>query len=308
METTTCNFCGSEDAVVYFTLPDLLLDLPDVRATLVRCKRCGLVYQNPRPTLEEMGRHYPPEYDSYAPNPVDPKTPWLLRRIYGYGVRKRTQSVTRVKKAGALLDLGCATGTFLIGMRKISGFSVKGVEINAQAAAAAIGEGLDVRVGTLEEAGFAESDFDVVTLWDVFEHLHDPSAALSEIARILKPSGAVVIRVPNLDSWDARIFGRFWAGLDAPRHTYVFDLRSLRNLLEKAGFTDLEMRCNIGSYPTFALSVRFWLTGRGLEPARRRRIMRLLENPIARIATAPVFFLASMGLRGPLVTVTARKP
>jgi hypothetical protein len=55
------------------------------------------------------------------------------------------------------------------------------------------------------------------------------------------------------------------------------------------------------------LSVRFWLTGRGLETAWRRRIMRLLENPIARIATAPVFFLASAGLHGPLVTVTARK-
>jgi SAM-dependent methyltransferase len=254
-----------------------------------------------------MGRHYPPEYDSYAPNPVGPKTPWLLRTIYEYGVRKRTQTVARVKNAGALLDIGCSTGTFLLGMRKISGFMVKGVEINAQAAEAAIREGLDVRVGTLHQAGFAESVFDVVTLWDVFEHLHDPSAALKEIARILKPSGAVVMRVPNLDSWDARLFGRFWAGLDAPRHTYVFDLRSLRNLLERAGFTDLEMRCNIGSYPTFVLSVRFWLTGRGLETAWRRRIMRLLENPIARIATAPVFFLASAGLHGPLVTVTARK-
>jgi SAM-dependent methyltransferase len=306
METTACNFCGSEDAAVIFNLPDLLLDLPEVRTTLVRCRNCGLVYQNPRPAIEEMSRHYPPEYVSYAPNPVVRRTPWLLRRAYDYGVRKRVRTVTRVADRGALLDVGCATGTFLLGMRRYTGLALTGVEISLHAAAVALAEGLDVRVGTLEEARFPDAAFDIVTLWDVFEHLHDPTGSLVEIARILKPGGGVVIRVPNLDSWDARLFGRYWAGLDAPRHTYVFDLQNLRNMLGAAGFTDLEMRCNIGSYPTFALSVRFWLTGRGVAPEWRRRIMRLLENPFARLASAPLFYFLSLGLRGPLVTVTAR--
>jgi SAM-dependent methyltransferase len=307
METTTCNFCGSESSAVLFDLPDLLLDLPEISTTLVRCTNCSLVYQNPRPTIAEMGRHYPPEYDSYAPNPVDRRTPWLLRRAYDYGVRKRVRAVTRTADTGALLDVGCATGTFLLGMRRYTGMELTGVEISPHAAGIARKEGLDVRIGTLEEAGFESASFDAVTLWDVFEHLHDPSGALAEIHRILKPGGAVVLRVPNLDSWDARLFGRYWAGLDSPRHTYVFDLQSLRNLLGAAGFSDLEMRCNIGSYPTFALSVRFWLTGRGVAPKWRKRVMRLLENPFARLASAPLFYLVSIGLRGPLVTVTARK-
>lgn len=307
MEHTTCNLCGSAEADLFYELPDLLLDRPQVRTTLVRCRVCGLVYQNPRPTFAEMGQHYPPEYDSYAPNPLAARAPWLLHRAYAYGVHKRTRSVTRLKRGGKLLDVGCATGTFLLGMRAHPGWDLHGVEVSPHAAAIARSEGLTVAEGTLEQAAFPDGHFDAVTLWDVFEHLHDPAATLAELHRILRPDGVLVMRVPNLDSWDARLFGRNWAGLDAPRHTYVFGLQSLRSLLERAGFTGLEMACNIGSYPTFALSVRFWLTARGVPPARRNRLMRALEHPAARLLTAPLFYLAGLGLRGPLVTVTARK-
>jgi SAM-dependent methyltransferase len=307
MEITACNHCGSGDYHTVHRLPDLLLDRPNVQTTLVRCARCGLVFQNPRPTLAEMAAHYPPEYDSYASNPFDRELPWLLRQAYGVGVRKRVQTVTAAKSGGRLLDVGCATGTFLLGMREQPGWELHGVEPSSHAAGIARASGLDVFGGTLEEARFPDARFDAITLWDVFEHLHDPRASLAELHRILKPGGILVLRVPNLDSWDAKIFGQYWAGLDAPRHLYVFSLRSLRNLLEAAGFARLEMRCNIGSYPTFVLSIRFWLTGRGLALRRRQRLIGFLEHPFMRAATAPLFYLANIGLRGPLVTVRATR-
>lgn len=307
METTVCNYCGSSEHDPFRVLPDLLLDRSDVRTDLVSCRHCGLVYQNPRPTVEEMSAHYPPEYDSYAPNPVAERTPWLLRIVYDYGVRKRAQAVTRVVSSGRLLDVGCATGTFLLGMRRHSNLELFGVEISRHAAEIARSEGLNVVTGSLEQAAFPDEHFDAITLWDVFEHLHDPAGTLEELHRILRPGGALIMRVPNLDSWDARLFGPYWAGLDAPRHTYVFRIQDLRRFLSRAGFNRLEMRCNIGSYPTFVLSVRFWLTGRGVSPRTRRWVMRMLENPAARLLTAPFFYFLNLGLRGPLVVVTARR-
>ncbi|HUF37328.1 MAG TPA: class I SAM-dependent methyltransferase [Anaerolineales bacterium] len=307
MEFVNCNHCGNADSKVIQSLPDLLLDRKQVVTTLVRCQNCGLIYQNPRPSIDQMGEHYPPEYDSYAPDPGARRAGRLMRRVLRYGTRKRAQAVLSYQGRGRILDVGCSTGAFLLGMRAYPGWELRGVEISDHAAAIAREQGLDVFTGTLEEASFQDGEFDAVTLWDVLEHLHDPAATLREILRILKPGGVLVLRVPNHDSWDARIFGAYWAGLDAPRHMFVFDLRSLRNMLCQAGFEDIKMRSNIGGYPTFVLSVRFWLTARNFDSGQQARVVKWLLSPAARILTAPLFFLTGLGLRGPQVTVRCRK-
>ena len=308
METTTCNYCGSADAALLHTIPDLLLDRPEVITRLVRCRVCGLVYQNPRPTIAEMAAHYPPEYDSYDRDPDARKASPLMQRVVRYGTEKRIRAVTARVATGRLLDVGCATGNFLLGMQRQGGWTLTGVEISPHAAEIARGHGLAVVTGTLESAQFPDAAFDAVTLWDVFEHLHDPAGTLAEIHRVLAPGGVLVLRVPNMDSWEAGLFGSHWAGLDAPRHTYVFNRGILRKLLSRAGFTRIEMKSNIGGYPTFVLSVRFWMTARGTPPARRARIERLLLHPIARLLAAPFFFLASLGVRGSQVVVSTVKP
>ncbi len=307
METTACGLCGSRDSAPFLQLTDLMFERPEATSTLVRCQNCGLIYQNPRPTPAEMAEHYPEEYDCYGSDPVSADTPWLLRQVYGYGLRKRTRAVRRHLRGGRLLDVGCASGNFLIAMRQHPGWALQGVEISPYAAALAREQGLDVFTGTLEEAGHPDEHFDAVTLWDVFEHLHDPVGTLAEIRRIMKPGGVLVMRVPNADSWDAHLFGRYWAGYEPPRHTYVFGIRTLRRILQEGGFQILDLACNIGGYPTFMLSLRFWLTGRETPPARRDRLLRALGHPLMRALTAPLFFLAGLGLKGPLVIATARK-
>ncbi len=291
-----------------YRLPDLLLDRPRTIATLVRCLNCGLVYQNPRPSLAEMGQHYPAEYESYDPSPNPERMSWLARQAYLHGQRKRSRAVTRFMKSGRLLDVGCATGDFLAAMQRKPGWSVCGVEINDHAAAIARRQhGLEVFSGTLEQAAFEAGVFDAVTLWDVFEHLHDPRATLREIHRLLRPGGALVIRVPNLDSWDARLFGPVWAGLDAPRHTYVFSRSSLKRMLAAEGFHILRMRSEMGGYPVFVLSLRFWMTRRGIARHRREGMAGLLYHPLSRLLAAPIFYLQDLAGRGPLLTVTAER-
>ncbi|MEZ4735761.1 MAG: class I SAM-dependent methyltransferase [Caldilineaceae bacterium] len=308
MESVLCNFCGNDASKPFVSVPDLLLERLTVKASLVCCTRCGLVYQNPRPTLAEMGQHYPPEYEPYADLAALPKRNWLLQKAVEHGTNKRCRFVTRHKAAGKLLDVGCAMGGFLLGMQKQKQWTVAGVEVNeAVAHAAQDRHGLDIFPGALEEAQYPDATFDAVTLWDVLEHLHDPLGSLQEIHRILRPNGIVVIRVPNLASWDAKLFGTAWAGLDAPRHLYIFTPESLSTLLEKAGFQVLEHSCGIGSYMTFVLSVRFWLTARGVSTKTKETLTKALYHPLARLLSTPPFYLVSLTRRGPLLVTVARK-
>jgi len=308
MESVLCNFCGSAQTTPFAVVPDLLLEQLAVKATLVQCVQCGLVYQNPRPTLAEMDQHYPPEYEPYVDHIAQTKRNWLLQKAIDHGTNKRCRFVTRHKPVGRLLDVGCAMGGFLLGMRKQGNWTVAGVEVNQVVAHVAQERyGLDVFAGTLEEAHYPDASFDAVTLWDVLEHLHDPFAALEEIHRILDTDGIVLIRVPNLASWDANVFGRAWAGLDAPRHLYVYTPESLTALLTKAGFQILEHSCAIGSYMTFVLSIRFWLTARGVSAKRKESVSRVLYHPLARLLSAPLFYLISLTRRGPLLVTIARK-
>ncbi|MBE0410916.1 MAG: class I SAM-dependent methyltransferase [Anaerolineales bacterium] len=308
MQTLMCNLCHSNDFELLYKLPDLLLQREQVISTFVRCKQCGLVLQNPRPNIEEMSFHYPPEYDSYTTALNNNQTPWLLQKAYRYGIEKRGRIVRNHKKSGRLLDIGCATGVFLAGMKVHPEWELIGVEINKQAAEIAREQNqLNVVHGTLEDAGFPSEFFDAVTMWDVLEHLHDPSSSLKEIHRILKPDGVLVFRVPNLNSWDAKLFGAAWAGLDAPRHLYVFDPQTLSSLLAKNNFEIHKMGCNIGSYPTFLLSLRFWLLAKGIPESIRMTVLKILHHPIMRVISSPLFFVYGLGLRGPLITVVATK-
>lgn len=307
METVSCNLCRSErHAVLHDGLPDLLLGRDGVAATFVRCRRCGLVYQNPRPTFAEMAAHYPPEYDSYDV-PADGSGAALMRRAVSYGVAKRCRFLTRHKRPGRVLDVGCATGTFLEGMQQ-AGWEAHGVDISEYAAGVARRRlGAEVRVGTLEAAAYPDRYFDAVTLWDVLEHLHDPVASLREVHRVLKDDGLLVVRVPDGSSWDARLFGRHWAGLDAPRHLYVYDPATAGATLARSGFRVLSRRCGLGGYPTFVLSLRFRLKGQGASPRVVAAAARVLGHPLARLASAPAFFVADRLRRGPLMVITAVK-
>lgn len=308
METTTCNLCGTAQWTNLFTVPDFLLGREDVQATFVKCAQCGLIYQNPRPTPEEMGRHYPSEYELFSSAPDSTNTSWMLSRAVHYGMGKRAAFVTRHKKAGRLLDVGCAIGSFMNEMRQRPDWEVEGIEVSEVASRIARERyGLPVRTGTLEQAQLPSDCFDVVTMWDVLEHVHDPKATLREVRRILKPSGVLVARVPNASGWDARIFGRYWAGFEPPRHLYVFTPRVLGKILSDCALTPSDWSSGTAAYTTFLLSLRFWARRHKVDDLRLDARISLLYHPLMRLLSAPVFYLLGLGVRGPQVVVTAFK-
>ncbi len=136
---------------------------------------------------------------------------------------------------GKLLDVGCGNGEFLATMKEL-GWDTVGLETDERAATVARERfGLDVRTGTLDDVGFPDDSFDVISLSHVIEHVHDPVALLTECHRILRPSGKLIILTPNTRSLGHRIFGAAWRGLEPPRHIHLFNRVTLRSAVERAG-------------------------------------------------------------------------
>jgi SAM-dependent methyltransferase len=240
MESIKCNLCGADGGPVLFRKKDKF-KISDEAFSVVACPRCGLLYLNPRPDREEISKFYPGSYSWKKDLEARSVLTRLLRemeRRYRYHLLKgEVAKVIRFggKQFGKVLDVGCGTGDRLDVFRS-RGFKTFGVEISGSADYAAEAMQLDVRKGDLFEAHFPDALFDVVTLYHVLEHTHDPSGVCKEVARLLKEDGHLVIQVPNADSWQYRLFKKRWAAFDVPRDLYYFNPKTLKALLAKAGF------------------------------------------------------------------------
>jgi 2-polyprenyl-3-methyl-5-hydroxy-6-metoxy-1,4-benzoquinol methylase len=142
---------------------------------------------------------------------------------------------------GRLLDVGCAAGFFLqVGVR--NGWEVYGVEPSVcMADYARLQSGLNVFRGTVKEAGFPAGHFDVVTMWDVLEHMVDPRAELLEIQRVLKPEGLLVLETQNIASWAPKVFGKHWIHYGNDLHLFHFSPTTIIRALTETGFTPLKI-------------------------------------------------------------------
>lgn len=303
METVNCNLCGSSEYRLHLEGQDLSLYLEGV-FRIVECVNCGLVYLNPRPTRQEVESLYPFEsYDQYNPALSEVKS-WLARTDRGYGLRKRAIKIEEWKRGGRLLDVGCATGDFLEYMRRCGDWDVCGVELNGQAVQY-VRERLDIPVyhGMLGEVELPAAHFDVVTMWHVMEHVFDARATFDEVARILKPDGVFLYHVPQLDSLDARLYGRYWIGYELPRHNYIWSQRSLQRLMEATGFRVLETACFYGSYAASASSLRFWLRDHLRHAGSRQLLEKFIFSRPMRLAFFPYFFVTDRLKRSSSLTV-----
>lgn len=308
LEYTACPLCGATACRERYRLSDLALERPGV-FTFVECGTCGLLYQNPRPAPDAMGAFYPPEYAPFETPPwADPRPLRRLSRLYG--LKKRWRVVERYAPARpgrrAILDVGCATGLFLAAGS--DAWEKTGIEPSAYAAGYARNRfGLRVHTGVLEDAPLEERQFDVITMWDVLEHLHDPLGGLRRARALLRPGGALVARVPNRAAVEARWFGGAWAGFDPPRHMFVPDRVTLTMLLERAGLCVVALPPMGGSYAMLVLSWNFWLNRRMRDGWRRRLARRVVDNLAVRLALLPpIWFIEHQLGMGSSLTVVAR--
>lgn len=143
-----------------------------------------------------------------------------------------------------LLDVGCSSGAFLHAAVKL-GFRAEGVEPAPKAAATAQAAGLKVHQGLLQEASYADGQFDAITLFEVIEHLQHPQELLQECRRILRPGGILLVGTGNAGSWSMAAMGARWEYLHIARHgghVSFFNLGSLASLAQRSGFSVAAVR------------------------------------------------------------------
>lgn len=215
---------------------------------VVRCRACGLVYVTPRRDPDRLAEIYQtaywhsPEAKTFGYTDYR-KDAELYRRTY----RRRYKLIERhFAKPGRVLDVGCAAGFFLSVMKE-KGWSTQGVEVSDYIAQFGRTQyGLDVFSGKLEDAGLEPESFDLITFWDVVEHLPDPVPVLEQARKLLKPDGRLILETQNVRSLFARVLGRRWQHYKHHEHLYHFDRATVDALVSKASLRIVENRSALG--------------------------------------------------------------
>jgi len=227
-----CPVCGHDGAQEWLRAPDRFHGRRQLY-TLLRCSSCSLVWLSDPPQADEMHHHYTAEYDGLI-SAAGQNSPlrWPFRKV----------ALAQYRQSGCLLDIGCSSGSFL-DLLKGGRWKLYGIEMSASCARVAQEEtGAEVFVGDVMNAPFPPESFDVITCFDVLEHLHEPRRVMEKVAEWLKPGGIFYTLVPNIDSAEAHVFGTYWHGLELPRHLFHYSPASLKFLAESAGLRELSLK------------------------------------------------------------------
>jgi len=187
----------------------------------------------PKPSLEKLPGYY--ESDDYISHTDGKRS--LFERMYhlikNVALKNKLKLINTQSPKGKLLDIGAGTGDFLV-VAKTDGWQTTGIEPSQKAKTIAINKGVTFAdsLATLED-----NSFDVITMWHVLEHVPNLEEYISELKRLLKPSGTIVIAVPNFKSFDANFYGKYWAAFDVPRHLWHFSKTAIAKL-----FSEKEMK------------------------------------------------------------------
>jgi 2-polyprenyl-3-methyl-5-hydroxy-6-metoxy-1,4-benzoquinol methylase len=241
MQTIPCDLCGADDTLVRFPST-----MQRARATsdwtpfacthdgygrhqpIVQCRQCGLVYTNPRLENQELLDTYEAVKDPLYVEEQEGRVLTFERHL------KPLEQITGPPDGRPLLDVGCYTGVF-VEIAANHGWDAWGVEPSRWAVEQARSQGLHVVQGTLSSPDLPPAHFDVLTLWDVIEHLTSPREALGQAQRLLKPGGLIVLQTLNIESPFARLMGARWPWL-MEMHVYYFSRHTLCRMLEQCGY------------------------------------------------------------------------
>ena len=185
---------------------------------------------HPQPTLDKLGSYY--EFEDYISHTDGKRT--LFEKMYHFIKRKAIRDKVKLINSyqplkGRILDIGAGTGDFLLECKN-QNWDILGIEPNDKAKGIAVGKG--IKFGdTIEK--LESNSFDVITMWHVLEHVPDVEHQVAELKRLLKPSGTIIIAVPNFKSYDAKYYKEFWAAYDVPRHLWHFSKTAIEKLFDK---------------------------------------------------------------------------
>lgn len=282
-----CNLCGEEKRVHFL--------FKRSSYTIAKCENCGLVYLSNIPEKAKLDELYSATFfrSSSKFNTAENNPSWV-------NARKRVECALKTPEIGkqAWLDIGCATGDFLLAAKPYVA-ELFGTDVSDYALEQARARGLEnLQLGDLASLAYPSERFDLVGMWDVLEHVTDPNAALRKVFGYLRPGGYLVLSTGDVDSLSSRLTGRFWHLMIPPFHTYFFSKKTITRYLQQAGFAEIEI-----SYPSKVVPLDFMFV----------KTLRLISPRLGQ-RSAPFFQKLGLGrIRLPInlfdiMTVRARKP
>jgi 2-polyprenyl-3-methyl-5-hydroxy-6-metoxy-1,4-benzoquinol methylase len=246
VEKWVCIICGSENWEEVKNISDTSYG---GKFTIKRCKTCGLMRTYPQPSKEELKEYSGEtvmglEYSSLS-NKIARlirKTPYenniwkkLLGKLLFIILSKYVAIIIPPEKKGKLLDIGCGGGT-LTGWMAEFGWDVYGIDPSEHACKVAEKRGIKVFCGELTDAKYPDKFFDVIVMAHSLEHIYNPVETLHEVHRILKDDGLLIIDVPNTESYDIKIYGKYHPNWNLPFHLWHFNKSNLIQILNASGF------------------------------------------------------------------------
>ncbi|HEY6563464.1 MAG TPA: class I SAM-dependent methyltransferase, partial [Pirellulaceae bacterium] len=259
LEPALCCLCGIEDVdpigvgedFEYRTCRDTFL--------AVRCRRCGMVYLNPRPAPSEHPRIYPDHYHAFDFRPEGWGIVYRVRRWLE--ARRALRWCHGLPPTARILDVGCGDGFHLKLLRDFGhpDWSLEGVELDPRAVAAAERSELKIHCGKVEDLDLPRDTYNLILLIMTIEHVSDPVRLVGALARLLAPGGRLIIVTDNASSPDFHVFrGRHWGGYHFPRHFHLFTRATLSRLAELVGLR-VEHIVTPLSPVNWVYSVRNWI-------------------------------------------------
>lgn len=306
LETVGCCICETDDAEPLAVGEDFEYRTSTDTFLAMRCRECGLLYLNPRPSLEDLHRIYPENYHAFQ----------FSKEHYGlvYKIRRRLEArralswCRRLGRTARIIDVGCGDGFHLGLLREFGrpGWKLEGVDNSPRAVAVAARAGHQVHYGSVEHLDLPEGTYDMAFLIQTIEHVADPPAILRAVHRLLKSGGTLIVVTDNTDSFDFKLFkGRHWGGYHFPRHWNLFNPQTLGALAHKAGF-EVDSLVTVVSPVNWVYSIRNTLVDLGAPRWVTNRFS--LESPVSLSALTVFDALNQLAGRGALMRATLRRP
>lgn len=275
----TCKLCGSAEAHHQFNLTEKL--------GIFSCKKCQVLFMEPQLSDDEITLLYSEEYyKSWGISGSSENEVSKQMKIDTFLLRLK--EIQKHVKKGKVLDIGCATGFFLEAAKKL-GYEPFGIELSEYSSSLAKNKFGTSAIfhGKLEDCDFTAETFDVITMFDLIEHVRVPAETLAHAARLLKPGGIIMITTPDNKSLSSKVMGKKWTHYKK-EHFYYFDRHSLnyiakKNKLELIHSENSEKALNIDYLHTQLNVYKHWL----FTP-----FINLLHKVLPRKLTAKNFHIA----------------
>lgn len=238
-----CRLCQSDDFRRLFTKCDF---------EIVKCVNCGFVFLDFDPNEKFIKNYYSEDFfndqgakHGFSDYEGESK---ILRRTFA----ERIETLREHMPSGRLLDIGCATGTFMETASRY--WDVSGLEISEYASQKAREKNLKVFTGDLDSSPFTQQKFDLITMWDTIEHLAHPTRTFKTLTRMMSSGSIIALTTGDVSSLVPKLMGKHWHLYNIPQHLSYFDQKSVTLLLHSSGFKDIHI-----SYPNLNFSLDYLL-------------------------------------------------